>query len=51
MVRKEIDKLKKTESPGPDDIFPRVAGPFERTLIRANTLPSERFFERIPFSV
>ena len=24
MVRKEIDKLKKTKSPGPDDIFPRI---------------------------
>ena len=24
MVRKDIDKLKKTKSPGPDDIFPRI---------------------------
>ena len=24
MVRKEIDKLKNTKSPGPDDIFPRI---------------------------
>ena len=55
MVRKEIDKLKKTKSPGPDDIFSEGSWtiranafssehPSERTLFRANAFSSEYLF-------